>query len=169
MLRFISVLAFCLMFAVAAQAGPEDPSKFNDTPYAAQKALYDFNFAKPGQGKSALGYIRNHLRALKEFGDTPDSHIVIVAHGNELHAFSRHNREAYPEVYEALKDLTDQGVSIFVCRNAARGRGYDSGDFYDVITVVPAAVSEIANWQNQGYSYMYAGFFPRILREELGK
>ena len=38
-----------------------------------------------------------------------------------------------------------------------------------MITVVPAAVIDIAKWQNQGYSYMYAEWFPRLTREELVK
>lgn len=115
----------------------------------------------------ALGYIRNQLRALDEFGDGEKSHIVIVGHGNELHAFSRHNREQFPDVYERMKELTDQGVSIYVCRNAARGAGYDTDDFYDVVTVVPAAVTEIAKWQNQGYSYMNATWFTKLKRDEI--
>ena len=73
-------------------AGPADPSKFDGTPYKPQKALYDFNFAKPMDAAPAFGYIKNHLAAIKQYGDTKNSHIVIVAHGNELHAFSRLNR-----------------------------------------------------------------------------
>ena len=159
------VLATC----GAAMAGPNDPSRFDGTPYKPQKALYDFNFAKPLDGKAAFGYVKNHLNALKQYGDLKNSHVVIVAHGNELHAFSRLNRDAYPGMYEALKELADAGVSIRVCSNAARSRGYKPDEFYDVVTVVPAAVSELAKYQNEGYSYMYAEMFPRLTREELVK
>ena len=34
---------------------------------------------------------------------------------------------------------------------------------------VPAAVIDLAKWQNEGYSYMYAEMFPRLTREELVK
>jgi uncharacterized protein len=37
------------------------------------------------------------------------------------------------------------------------------------ITVVPAAVSGLAKYQNEGYSYMYTEMFPRLTREELVK
>lgn len=167
-----SLYALCLALATlsgAAVAGPNDPSKFDSTPYKPQKALYDFNFARPLDGKAAFGYVKNHLQALKEYGDLKNSHVVIVAHGNELHAFSRKNRDAYPGMYEALKELADAGVSIRVCSNAARSRGYKPDEFYDVVTVVPAAVSELAKYQNEGYSYMYAEMFPRLTREELVK
>jgi len=168
-MKSLAVLAFVLAACGAAVAGPNDPSKFDATPYKPQKALYDFNFARPLDGKAAFGYVKNHLAALKQYGDLKNSHVVIVAHGNELHAFSRLNRDAYPGMYEALKELADAGVSIRVCSNAARSRGYKPDEFYDVVTVVPAAVSELAKYQNEGYSYMYAEMFPRLTREELVK
>jgi intracellular sulfur oxidation DsrE/DsrF family protein len=165
-----SLLALSLAFvAGGAFAGPADPSPFDGTPYKAQKALYDFNFAKPTDAVTAFGYIKNHLKAIQEYGDAKSSHIVLVAHGNELHAFSRLNRAAYPGVYEELKALKDAGVTIRVCSNAARSRGYKPDEFYDVITVVPAAVIDIAKWQNEGYSYMYAEWFPRLTRDEVVK
>lgn len=164
-----ALAAALAVVALSAQAGPQDPSKFDGTPYKPQKAMYDFNFAKPGDAKIAFGYIRNHLKAIQQFGDPKNSHIVIVAHGNELHSFSHLNRAAFPDMYAALKELTDAGVTIHVCSNAARSRGYKPDEFYDLITVVPAAVIDIAKWQNEGYSYMYAEWFPRLTREELIK
>lgn len=164
-LASLMLLAACSL----SHAGPTDASKFDATPYAPQKALYDFNFAKPMEGKAAFGYVKNHLAALKKYGDLKNSRIVIVAHGNELHAFSRLNRDAYPDMYDAIKELADAGVTIRVCSNAARSRGYKPDEFYDLITVVPAAVSELAKFQNEGYSYMYAEMFPKLTREELIK
>lgn len=155
--------------ATGALPGPDDPSKFDPTPYKPQKALYDFNFAKPGDGRVAFGCVKNHLEAIRKFGEPKNSHIVIVAHGNELHSFSRLNRAAFPTLYDELKELRDAGVTIHVCSNAARSRGYKPEDFYDVITVMPAAAIDIAKWQNEGYSYMYAEWFPRLTREELVK
>ncbi|WP_299764775.1 DsrE family protein [Ramlibacter sp.] len=170
MKKYLPLIALALAAACrTAAAGPDDPSKFDATPYKPQKAVYDFNFAKPLDGKAAFGYVRNHLEALKKYGDVKNSHIVIVAHGNELHAFSRLNRAAYPGVYEDLKALADAGVTIRVCGNAARSRGYKPDEFYDVITVAPAAVSDLAKWQNQGYSYMYAEMFPRVTRDDIVK
>jgi len=162
------------LFAVAflssyAAAGPEDPSKFRDTPYAPQKTVYDFNHPNPGDSLRALGYLRNQIRALKEFGGYEGSHLVVVSHGNGLHAFARENRDMFPDAYAKIKELTDQGVSFYVCRNAARGRGYKPDDFYDLITVIPAGVTELAKWQSEGYTYMDASFSKRITREDLVK
>lgn len=79
----------------------------------------------------------------------------------------RLNRDAYPDACEALKKLADKGVKLRVCRNTARSRGYAPEDFYDLFTVVPAAVIDIAKWGNAGYSYMYAELFPRMTREDI--
>lgn len=167
-MKFLSALVLAAACGIAA-AGPADPSKFDGTPYKAQKALYDFNFAKPTDVGQAFGYVKNHLEAIRQYGDSKASRIVIVAHGNELHAMSRRNRALYPHMYEELKALADAGVTIRVCGNAARARGYAPEDFYDVVTVVPAAVIDIAKWENEGYSYMYAEWFPRLTRDELVK
>lgn len=153
--------------AVPAHAGPTDPSAFDPKQYGPQKVLYDWNYATPEEGLRALGFIRNHIKTMKEFGDFENSHIVMVAHGNDLHAFSRLNSEAYPDAYKLFKELTDEGVEIHVCRNAARSRGYQPEDFYDIMTVVPAAVIDIAGYQQEGYSYMIPSLFPRMTREDI--
>ncbi len=162
-------LFLALLLSIAgtlAWAGPEDASRFDDTPLGAQKTVYQFNLETPEDLSQALGYVSNQLGSLKEFGDVKQSHIVVVAHGNELHMLSRLNRAAYPDIYERLKALADQGVSIRVCRNAARFRGYKPGDFYDVVTVVPAAMTELAKWQQKGYAYINANTIQRTKRPE---
>lgn len=165
----LSLIAGGVLLAttLSAHAGPDDPSTFDPVNYDAQKVLYDFNFDRPLDGQRALGFIRNHIKAAKEFGDFEGSKFVVVAHGNELHAYSRLNRAAYPDIYEAVKELTDQGVEFHICRNAAKGRGYEPDQFYDLFTVVPAAVIDIAKYENQGYSYMYPAMTQRMTHEDV--
>ncbi|MBT9519680.1 MAG: DsrE family protein [Dechloromonas sp.] len=160
------LLGGLLLCATVAWAGPDTPSKFDDSPLGVQKTVYQFNFEKPEDMYQALGYINNQLNGLKEFGDIKQSHIVVVAHGNELHMLSRLNRAAYPDIYDRLKALTDQGVTLRVCRNAANFRGYKPGDFYDLVTVVPAAMTDLAMWQKKGYSYISGSVINRSKRSE---
>lgn len=160
-------ICFAGFGAVSAMAGPDDPSSFDPVKYEAQKVLYDWNYDAPEDGIRALSFIRNHLKAMDEYGDRENSKVVLVAHGNELHAFSRLNRKAYPEAYDALKEMAEAGVEIHICANAARGRGYAPEDFYDVITVVPAAVIDIAKYQNDGYSYMYPQLTSKMTRDDI--
>lgn len=162
-----AVAAALLLAAGYAAAGPDDPSAFDGSRYAAQKAVYDFNFETPEDLKGALGTVRNHLKAIGEFGDPQNSRIVIVAHGNEIHALSRLNRAAFPEVYDTLKELAAAGVKVTLCRNAGLARGYKVGDFYDLVSVVPSAVIEIPKWESAGYAYIYLNGYPRMQREEV--
>ena len=167
MTRHLAAGAAAILMAGAAMAGPDDPSVFDPVRYEAQDVLYDWNYATPEEGIRALGFVRNHIAAMKEFGDFENSRIVIVAHGNDLHALARANAPAFPEAYEKFKELADQGVKIHICRNAARGRGYEPEDFYDFVTVVPAAVIDIAKYQMDGYTYMYAALFPSMKHEDV--
>jgi uncharacterized protein len=166
-IRPFSQLIYGLLFvAGAALAGPNDASKFDSSPLGAQKVVYQFNFEKPEDLLQGLSYLSNHLNGLKEFGDVSKSHLVVVAHGNELHMLSRLNSAAYPDIYEKLKALTDKGVTLRVCRNAANFRGYKPEDFYDLITVVPAAMTDLAKWQSKGYAYISGDVIPRTKRSE---
>lgn len=156
-----------LFIATSSWAGADAPSKFDGSLLGAQRAVYQFNYQTPEDLLQGLGYINNHLNALKEFGDSANSQLVVVAHGNELHMLSRLNRAAYPDIYDELKSLSDQGVQFRVCRNAANFRGYKADDFYDVVTVVPAAMTELAKWQGKGYAYVSGNVIQRTKRAAL--
>jgi intracellular sulfur oxidation DsrE/DsrF family protein len=153
-----------LLTAAAAWAGPDDPSKFDASPLGAQHVVYQLNFENPQDLEQGLGYLNNHIKALKSFGDFEHSKWVVVAHGNELHMLSRLNRATYPDIYDELKALSDQGVLFRVCRNAANFRGYKPEDFYDTVTVVPAAMTELAMWQAKGYAYISGAVIRRTKR-----
>lgn len=159
-------LLLALLLVSKVMAGPTDPSKFDGSPLGAQRVVYQFNFETPEDIHQGLGYLTNHLKGLREFGDSKNSHLVIVAFGNELHMLSRLNRAAYPDFYEQLKVLTDQGVEIHVCGNAARFRGYKPDDFYDLVTVVPSAMTDLVKLQAKGYAYISGGVIHRIKRSD---
>jgi uncharacterized protein len=164
---WLSIILFALSFISTAQAGQEDPSHFDPVRYSSpHKAVYHFNFAKPLDAFKGLRRVKNHLKALQEFG-APDGHLVVIINGNEIHAFSRLNAPVYPEMYKMLTELASQGVEFRACRNAAKARGYKSDEFYDLVTVAPSAVSELARYGNAGYTYIYTDLHPRITRATL--
>lgn len=74
----------------------------------------------------------------------------------------------YPDIYDELKSLSDQGGQFRVCRNAAKFRGYQPEDFYDVVTVAPAAMTELAKWQGKGYAYISGDVIQRTRRAGIG-
>jgi intracellular sulfur oxidation DsrE/DsrF family protein len=161
-------LTAALLLVAPAYAGPSDPSNFDTSAYAAQKVVYDFNFAKPADLQTGLNNVRFHLRTLKEYGAAPGSHIVVVAHGNEIHALARPNREAYPGIYESLRELAAMGAEVHVCNGAARSLGYRTDEFYDLVTVVPAGPTDLARLQGEGYRYIAFNPQPRMGRDEAG-
>lgn len=166
---FVIIAIFISTISFQLYADETAASKFRDAPYSPHRVVYDFNYQIPKDGVRALGYIRNHLKALEEFGDAAkDSHIVVVMHGYEVHAMARAQWDHFPDVYAQLKDLTEKGVSFYVCRNSARGKGYDVDDFYDLITVIPAGMAEIGHWQMKDYGYINPQLHKRMSREELG-
>jgi hypothetical protein len=71
---------------------------------SSHSALYDFSFVKSGGGKVAFGLIRNRPQAIRPFADPKHSRIVIVAPGNDAHAFSRLIRATLPEMYGEFSD-----------------------------------------------------------------
>jgi hypothetical protein len=150
-------------------AGPDSASKLDATPYSSpQKVVFDANFANPSDIKAALNTVKAHIRTLKEFGN-PSYQIVIVAHGNEINALSRLNRARFPDMYDSLKEVTDLGVAIHICRGAAKVRGYGPDDFYDLVTVVPLAPTDIAKLEAEGYAYIGMQLQPRVGRDDLAK
>jgi intracellular sulfur oxidation DsrE/DsrF family protein len=153
-----------LVMAATAWAGPEALSKFDASALGPQRAVYQFNFENPQDLEQGLGYLNNHLKALQKYGDLANSQLVVVAHGNELHMLARLNRATYPDIYDELQALASQGVLFRVCGNAANFRGYKPTDFYDVVTVVPAAMTELTKWQSQGYAYISGNVIRRTKR-----
>lgn len=160
-----SLFLVWFLIVTSAWAGPDDPSQFDAATLGGQRAVYQFNFENPQDLEQGLGYLNNHLKALKQHGDPGQSQLVVVAHGNELHMLSRLNRAVYPDIYDELKILADQGVLFRVCRNAANFRGYQPEDFYDVVTVVPAAMTELVKWQARGYGYISGDVIRRTKRK----
>jgi hypothetical protein len=64
--------------------------------------------------------------------------------------------------------LPGQGVQFRVYRNAAHFRADKTEDSYDVVTVVPAAMTELATWQGKGYAYVSGNVIQRTQRAALG-
>ncbi|MTJ80500.1 MAG: hypothetical protein F8N37_05715 [Telmatospirillum sp.] len=171
-MKLLTIPLICLSLIVtsAAMAGPEDPSSAEGTAYTApQKVVFDAVYDNPGDMKAVLATVSAHIRALKEHGNPPVE-IVVVSHGNELNGLARANRTRFPDMYDAVRQVTGQGVRIHICGGAARLRGYGPADFYDFVTVVPVAPTDLAKLEGEGYAYVRLGSSaPRITRDDLAK
>ncbi len=125
------------------------------TPYAEQKVVYDFYFDEPAKINSALYWIRSLMIPL---GDEPYNHapefmdIVVIIHGTEIVTVAKKNYAKYKDAVERMRYYAALGVNFRVCGLAAEDYGYLDKDFYEFIEVAPSAITELAHWQQQGYS-----------------
>ena len=51
-----------------------------------------------------------------------------------------------------MRCYADLGGRFMACGLAAEDDDYSVNDFYEFIEVVPSAITELAHWQQQGYS-----------------
>ncbi len=152
MYRMIPLVALCLCTIVHAE---EDVSRLVETPYTEQKVVYDFYFDEPAKINPALYWIRSLINPLM---DTPYDmapeflDIKVVIHGTEIVTLARKNYDRYRDAVERMRYYANLGVEFKVCGIAAHDYGYEIGDFYEFVDVVPSAITELAHWQLQGYA-----------------
>jgi intracellular sulfur oxidation DsrE/DsrF family protein len=125
------------------------------TPYQEQKVLFDFYFDEPEKINSALYWIRSQMNPLMDapYNMAPEfMETVVVIQGTEIVTVAQKNYERYRDAVERMRYYAELGVKFKVCGLAAQDFGYSVSDFYEFIEVVPSAITELAHWQQQGYS-----------------
>ena len=147
--------ALGLILISGLTTAPALSGKWVETPYQEQKVLFDFYFDEPDKINSALYWIRAQMNPLMDepYNQAPEfMQTVVVIHGTEIVTVARKNYDRYKNAVERMRYYADLGVQFKVCGLAAQDYSYDIGDFYDFIDVVPSAITELAHWQQQGYS-----------------
>jgi len=141
--------------ALALAAFATDAGTPVETPYTAQKVVYDFYLDDPAKMGPALYWVRSLLNPLMDapYGFAPESlNVVVVIHGTEIVTVAKKNYDRYRQVVERMRYYAGLGVKFKVCALAASDYGYRAEDFYDFVEVVPSAFTELAHWQLQGYA-----------------
>lgn len=134
-------------------AGAE--AKFEQTPYKEPRVVFDFYFDDPQKINAALYWIRSLTAPLLEapYDMAPEfMDIKVIIHGTEIVTVARHNYEKYQDAVERMRYYAALGVEFRVCGLAAQDYDYKPGDFYEFVKVTPSAITELAHWQQQGYS-----------------
>ena len=97
-----------------------------------------------------LGNIQNHIDGV---GGPDNVHIVLVAHGPAINAFS--DVEATDRVRTAVAKLKDEGVELDMCGNTMKGFNLSLDELLPGFVEVPeGGVTKIAELQSQGYVYI---------------
>jgi intracellular sulfur oxidation DsrE/DsrF family protein len=148
------VLLLCFWMTTLAFA-QEEQAQFVETPYTAQKVVFDFYFDEPAKINAALYWIRSLIKPLSEspYDYAPESlNIVVVIHGTEIVTVAKKNYAKYKDAVERMRYYHELGVKFKVCSLAAEDYDYTRQDFYDFVELVPSAIPELAHWQLQGYA-----------------
>ena len=125
------------------------------TPYAEQKVLFDFYFDEPDKIASALYWVRSWMNPLMKppYNEAPEFlNVVILIHGTELVTLARKNEKRYQTIVDRMRYYADFGFKFKVCGMAMKDFGYRPQDLQDFVEIVPSAITELAHWQQKGYS-----------------
>lgn len=152
-MKFILTLLTLLWLGTLAPA--QAAAKWVDTPYAPARVVFDFYLDNPQKINNALYWVRSLMNSVLEapYNYSPEAlKIVVVIHGTEIVTVAKKNEAKYQDAVDRMRYYADLGVSFRVCRLAAEDYGYLLEDFQDFIEVVPNGITELAHWQQQGYS-----------------
>ncbi len=99
-----------------------------------------------------------HKALVKQIGHVleaaPNSRIEVVCHSNGLpFLIAAQTKQA-----GKIKELTSRGVVFYACENTMRDRNVTKKDLVAECGTVPSGIVEIIRKQEQGWSYIKAGF-----------
>lgn len=154
-LRILLLVMPVMLSPAAAGAGRPEGSHAVQTPYTAQKVVFDFYLDDPDKINAALYWLRALINPLLDdpYGYAPEMlDIKVVIHGTEIVTLARRNEARYRDAVQRMRYYASLGVQFKVCGLAARDYGYTDTDFQDFVEVVPSAIAELAHWQLQGYA-----------------
>jgi intracellular sulfur oxidation DsrE/DsrF family protein len=165
-----TLIACITLLCLAAAAQPSViAAEVVETPYTAQKVVFDFYFDDPEKIASALFWVRslmNPLTAAPYDYAPEDLELKVVIHGTEIVTLARQNYEKYSEAVERMRYYASLGVEFRVCAIALRDFGYIADDLPDFVTVVPSGITELAHWQLQGYALIQPQVLTKKQRNE---
>ena len=85
---------------------------------------------------------------------SPDTRIEVVFHGNAIHVLTADSSLHIDKVRREM----GRGVEFAVCNNSMRRLKVDPSRLINGVTVVPVAILELVKKQEQGWSYIKAGY-----------
>jgi len=155
-IRLLALVCCCLSVALAQAdtlPAPWGIAPLVHQDYEAQKVVYDADSPTPEKLRSVIdrASFLSRLNGANPF----DTRVVVVVHGEALHAFARRNYGEHEEIMARAQSLSvGEVVEFRICAAGARRRGYEPEDFHGFTTVVPMADAEIVRLQHEGFAYM---------------
>ena len=153
-----SVFALLLLITSAAPGAADNDTDGAESvypEYGDTRVLFDFYFDDPKKIDSALYWIRSLINPLMDSPYDQDPsfmEVKVIVHGTEIVTLAKKNYETYKTAVQRMRYYAQLGVEFRICGLAAHDYGYLPGDFQDFVKITPSAITEIAHWQQQGYS-----------------
>lgn len=128
------------------------------------KVVYHVDFSDPTRYSATITSVNNMIDAYEQELSEYDVRIVFVAGGARFVTDDKLAKTPFKEDADFAKrrdelkgrlmTLSDsRGVKLFICGNTAREFGLDN-KLYKGVAVVPSGVVEVANLEEQGFSYI---------------
>ena len=130
-----------------------------------QKVVFEFYFDDPQKIATALFWLRAYMNPLMDhpYNMAPEFlDIKVIIHGTEIVTLAKHNYKKYKEIVERMRYYSGFGIEFRVCNLAAHDYGYSPEDFHDFVIVTPSAMTEMAHWQQEGYTLI----IPQVLEKK---
>lgn len=97
--------------------------------------------------KSMLAQVHNLLKTL------PSVQIEVIVHSHGINFVFQNSHWQ-----QKLQSLIDKGVRLLVCRNTLEDLRMKREDLLPFVEVIPSAVAHLVIQQQNGWSYLKAGF-----------
>ncbi len=137
MQRLLFLLITCMLFTFA---------KGQDS--RIHKIVFDMVSSDTADQNGVLRQINNILTR------APNSQIEIVFHGKSVYAMTKDKTT----IESKVNDLKQNKQVVFaVCNNSMKRLQLTAADLIPAATVVPVAILELAEKQEEGWSYVKAG------------
>jgi intracellular sulfur oxidation DsrE/DsrF family protein len=121
---------------------------FSVTAHAQHKIIWEMASGDTAQQRVLFNQINNVLT------EAPDTKIEVVFHSHAVYAMLKDT--AYFKTQ--INTLYKQGVVFAVCNNSLKKRNIDKTRVIPEAIIVPVAVLEIVQKQQEGRAYIKAGF-----------
>ena len=149
MKKNILLLMLCIPFLTPSVSGQNTPS---DAPKVATlkalKIVFQLTSSDTLVHKAMLKQVINALNA------APNAQIEVVCHNNGIEMLTISKTKQAKNIAE----LKAKGVVFAACENTLRERKIDKTEVVSEAIFVPSGIIEIVMKQEEGWSYLKAGF-----------
>ena len=121
---------------------------FSATTQAQHKIIWEMSSGDTAQQRVLFNQVNNVL------AEEPDTKIEVVFHSHSVYAMLKDTGYFKMQINALYK----QGVVFAVCNNSLKRRNIDKARVIPEAIIVPVAILEIVQKQEEGRSYIKAGY-----------